>query len=127
MKTRLLALLVAGSVVLVGATVAQGQSQTQSQTVRPPPAYLGGGAPDALKILPPPPAPSSARERADFAVFGQTRALAGQPRWSLATDDANLAPGAGMFSCARTTTSAPGLTPGRARRMRRSACPSPMN
>jgi acid phosphatase (class A) len=63
--------------------------------------YLApGAAPDTLRILPPPPRAGSARQADDRAVFDATRALAGQPRWSLAVSDANLAQGPDLFSCA---------------------------
>lgn len=47
----------------------------------------GPPPPDGLAILSPPPAPGSARDRADKAAFLATRRLAGTPRWRLATDD----------------------------------------
>ena len=63
--------------------------------------YLAAGAaPDTLRILPPPPKSGSAREAGDREVFAATRALAGGPRWALATRDADLSKGSGMFSCA---------------------------
>lgn len=75
--------------------------------------YLAAGAgPDTLHILPPPPAPGSAREAGDHAVFAATRALAGQPRWTLAKQDANLIQGAGMFSCAIGVKLDPSTAPG---------------
>jgi acid phosphatase (class A) len=64
-------------------------------------AYLSGDAiPQTLRALPPPPKPDSAREADDRAVFAATRALAGQPRWTLATADADLTKGPGLFACA---------------------------
>ena len=63
--------------------------------------YLAAGAaPDTLRILPPPPKAGSAREAGDREVFAATRSLSGTSRWRLATDDANLARGADLFSCA---------------------------
>src|ERR1700722_11739745 len=56
--------------------------------------------PQTLRLLPPPPAAGSGREADDEAVFARTRALKGDPRWSLATSDADLSPRAGMFACA---------------------------
>jgi acid phosphatase (class A) len=56
--------------------------------------------PQTVRILPPPPAAGSGREADDEAIFARTRALAGTPRWSLATADADLKPGPGMFACA---------------------------
>lgn len=55
--------------------------------------------PDAITILPPPPAPGSAAARADQAVFAATRALAGSARWRIATDDVTNAP-LDRFACA---------------------------
>jgi len=100
MKLRLLApLLAAGCVAAVSTALAQSPA-----TMAPPVGFKGylapGAAPDTLRILPPPPAAGSKREAADREVFAATRALAGTPRWSLAIEDANLAPGPGMFSCA---------------------------
>jgi membrane-associated phospholipid phosphatase len=43
--------------------------------------------PDLTKILVQPPAPGSPRAVADAAIFDQTRALKGTPRWELATSD----------------------------------------
>lgn len=55
---------------------------------RPPPPYLAGQAmPDLLRILPPPPAPGDPRALDDRETFRRTRALAGTPRWALATRD----------------------------------------
>ena len=56
--------------------------------------------PQTVRILPPPPAAGSGREADDEAIFARTRAMAGTPRWSLATSDADLRPGPGMFACA---------------------------
>ncbi|MFZ0269750.1 acid phosphatase, partial [Caulobacter sp.] len=50
--------------------------------------YLAPQArPDLTTILAPPPAPGSPRAVADAAVFRQTRALQGTPRWTAATAD----------------------------------------
>src|SRR5580698_4016480 len=56
--------------------------------------------PQTLRILPPPPKAGSGREADDQAIFNATRALKGDPRWSLATSDADLSPRAGLFACA---------------------------
>jgi acid phosphatase (class A) len=56
--------------------------------------------PQTLRLLPPPPVAGSGREADDEAIFARTRALKGDPRWSLATSDADLSPRAGMFACA---------------------------
>ena len=59
-------------------------------------------APPVLAILPPPPAAGSPREADDRAAFRATRALKGQPRWDLATRDADLGPETALpaFACA---------------------------
>ena len=46
--------------------------------------YLGGDTPDGVRLLAPPPAAGSGREADDQAIFNATRALKGDPRWSLA-------------------------------------------
>ncbi len=71
----------------------------------PPPAqgYLAkGAAPDATRILTPPPAVGSLADKADRAAFNDTRKLEGHPRWSMATSDAVTSPAAILedFSCA---------------------------
>jgi acid phosphatase (class A) len=85
---------------VVTAALAQGAAAPM-----PPPAsprgYLApGAAPDTLLILPPAPTPGGQRDLGDHAVFKATRALADQPRWSLAITDADLRQGSDMFSCA---------------------------
>lgn len=100
MKLRLFApLLAAGCALAVSVALAQSPA-----TMAPPAGFKGylapGAAPDTLRILPPPPARDSKREAGDRQVFAATRVLAGTPRWSLAAEDANLAQGPGLFSCA---------------------------
>ncbi len=57
------------------------------------PAYLpGGGAPDAVRYLPPPPAKGSKAEAADIDAFKRTRRLEGTARWRLAQSDAKVSP-----------------------------------
>jgi acid phosphatase (class A) len=46
--------------------------------------------PNSLALLPAPPAAGSAQATADMEVFKATRTLRNTPRWSLATQDANL-------------------------------------
>jgi acid phosphatase (class A) len=53
----------------------------------PPPYLEQVPKADLLRILPPPPAKGSAAEKADRAIFRETRALQGTPRWTLATHD----------------------------------------
>jgi acid phosphatase (class A) len=69
----------------------------------PAKGYLAvGEAPDAIRILPPPPEAKSGRAADDLAIFAATRALKGDPRWDLATADADLHPEPGLadFACA---------------------------
>lgn len=59
--------------------------------------YLAPEArPDLTKILAAPPPPGSPRALADAAIFDQSRALKGTPRWKLATDDVD-GPAMGHF------------------------------
>ena len=46
--------------------------------------------PDSLALVPPPPAPGSARQAADLQLHQQTRALRDTPRWTYAFKDVNL-------------------------------------
>jgi membrane-associated phospholipid phosphatase len=65
--------------------------------------YLAASAlPDATRILPQPPKDGSPLAAADAAVFRQTRALKGSPRWALATADVDGSLKAMLehFSCA---------------------------
>lgn len=51
-------------------------------------SYLGAGRlPDPVMILPPPPVSGSPADQRDRAVYKQTRALAGSPRWEMAARD----------------------------------------
>ena len=50
--------------------------------------YLADAAvPDAVQILPSPPAHDAPLDKADRAAFNSTRALKGTPRWELAAND----------------------------------------
>ncbi|NBW07724.1 MAG: phosphatase PAP2 family protein [Caulobacteraceae bacterium] len=52
--------------------------------------YLAPAArPDLTTALAPPPAPGSPRDIANAAIFRETRALQGTPRWAMATRDVN--------------------------------------
>jgi len=62
--------------------------------------YLGADAPDTTRLLVPPPPPGSGRAADDEAIFKATRAMAGGPRWDVASADVNLRRGPGMFACA---------------------------
>lgn len=53
----------------------------------PTPYLAGAKVPDLTRILPPPPADGDARNQDDRTTFTATRALAGTPRWKLATSD----------------------------------------
>ena len=57
---------------------------------------------DDASILPAPPAPGSAADKADRDTFAATRRLEGTPRWKLATADADRRPTSVLrdFSCA---------------------------
>jgi acid phosphatase (class A) len=53
------------------------------------PGYLGkDGIPNAILILPPPPAPGSPLDKADAEIYAATRKFAGTPRGDLAARDA---------------------------------------
>jgi len=100
MKSWLIAPLIAAASLAAIAAVAQ-TAPVQAALK----GYLAAGAaPDALRILPPPPAPGSKREQGDREAFAQTRDLAGTARWILATQDANLSQGADLYSCALGVT-----------------------
>jgi acid phosphatase (class A) len=63
-----------------------------SETLKPGKAavkpYLAETAlPDAVQILPPPPAHDAPLDKADRAAFATTRALKGTPRWEIAAND----------------------------------------
>jgi acid phosphatase (class A) len=50
--------------------------------------YLADTAlPDAVQILPPPPAHDAPLDKADRAAFSSTRSLKGSPRWEIASND----------------------------------------
>ncbi len=80
----------------------------------PPKGYLpAGAAPDAMKILAPPPAVGSDVQKAELANFEATRALQGTPRWTQALRDADLSGKEGFhgFSCAAGVKIGPQTTP----------------
>jgi acid phosphatase (class A) len=54
-----------------------------------PPYMSDSAAPDMVRVLPAAPAPDSPENHADQQIFGQTRALEGTPRWSLAASDSD--------------------------------------
>ncbi|GAB5349310.1 Major phosphate-irrepressible acid phosphatase [Alteriqipengyuania sp. 357] len=77
----------------IGAAAPAGSQTTQD-------GYLSPELrPDLVEVLPPPPAPDSARADADRRIYRESRELEGTPRWDLATSDVR----GGMldhFSCA---------------------------
>ncbi|MFM1989726.1 MAG: Major phosphate-irrepressible acid phosphatase precursor [Pseudomonadota bacterium] len=82
-------------------------SPEQVGEVRPGSGVLNGylerkALPNALALLPPPPAEGSPAAAADLAAYRATRALRDTPRWRLATQDAELRfpAAAKTFSCA---------------------------
>ncbi len=105
---------VVGLLAIGGAgALAQAQSQAHSPSqagsmsataakVAIGPGYLAGEEPNTILATPQAPAAGDIRDEADRAVFRQTRALEGSPRWRLATDDAVLSPTSILndFSCA---------------------------
>ena len=95
-------------------------------TVAPPPTdlpevrpgYIAGylqpaQLPDTAKLLPPPPAPGSAGQAADEALYKAVSKLQGTPRWALAAKDADLTfpNAAAVFSCALGMTISKEATP----------------
>ena len=64
--------------------------------------YLPKDALDGKAILPPPAAPDSAQGRAERAMYDETRALEGTPRWKAAIEDNEIWQGGALkrFSCA---------------------------
>lgn len=95
-------------------------------TVAPPPTdlpevrpgYIAGylqpaQLPDTAKLLPPPPAPGSAAQAADEALYKAVSKLQGTPRWALAARDADLTfpTAAAVFSCALGITISKEATP----------------
>jgi acid phosphatase (class A) len=92
-------MLAAGASLCFG--LATGHAQTPAAPAKvdaPPPApagmprvegYLGKDRiPNSIAILPPPPVKGSTEDRLDNETYANTRALAGSPRWALATKDA---------------------------------------
>ncbi|WP_292959484.1 acid phosphatase [Novosphingobium sp. UBA1939] len=88
-----------------------------------PSGYLAPGAFDILAVLPPAPRMDDARGTADRAIFRATRALAGTPRWDLATSDVKLSPVDMMrdYSCAIGVNRTPENAPRTAALVRRAA------
>jgi len=64
--------------------------------------YLTPGDIDGQTVIGPPPAADSPRGKADRSIYLETRALAGSPRWRLATRDNDLWNGGALerYACA---------------------------
>jgi acid phosphatase (class A) len=81
-----------------------------------PKGYLTPGEFDVTQVIEPAPRPGDPRYDTDRKIFRATRKLAGTPRWTLATNDADYSPSAMLrdFSCAAgvvlTPQDAPRLT-----------------
>lgn len=76
-----------------GCATVEAPPPTQLAEVRPGyvPGYLKPEQlPDAIRLVPPPPAAGSAQLAADDEVYRATRALRDTPRWKLAARDAEL-------------------------------------
>ena len=114
MKLYLVAAGVAGVLALGAAALAQAPADP---SLGPPPTQEAGyfkAAPfDGKIILGPPPAADSAQGQADRAIFEQTRALQGSPRWKTAIQDNDLWQGGALqrFSCALGVDVSPRQTP----------------
>jgi acid phosphatase (class A) len=99
---------------LLSATILAGCAATSPGPTPTAGAAAAGPAPTTLKgylatnplngamILGPPPAPGSAHDRADRALYEETRALEGSARWKTAIQDNDLWGGGAVrrFSCA---------------------------
>ena len=83
--------------------------------------YLRPGDLDGKTILGPPPAADSLQGKADRAIYEQTRALDGSPRWKVAQADNDLWTGGAMnrFSCALGRQIGPATTPATQRLLHR--------
>ncbi len=80
----------------------------------PPKGYLPeGAAPDAMKIVAPPPAADSPEAAAERAHYEATRALKDTPRWTRAVRDADLSGKEGFrsYACAAGVKIGPETTP----------------
>lgn len=121
-----LALLISAAVALSACSMAAGLKSSPEPTApaptpvnsanwkEPPKGYLpAGAAPDAMKIIAPPPADGSAANLAERQTFETTRALEGTPRWTQATRDADLSGKEAFhgFSCVTGVKIGPQTTP----------------
>ena len=78
--------LVSGSCTQTTSTEAVRSNERSSPPQRPG-GYLLDRVPAAVDFLPPPPVSDSIEEQAELQIFRDTRALAGSPRWEMATKD----------------------------------------
>ncbi len=101
----------AASALMAGCATTSAGPQTLAQGPKPlkellpgylPGYLLPGTAPSSLSLLPPPPAPGSAAQARDDESAKAAVALQGTPRWSVATQDAELKfpKAAETFACA---------------------------
>lgn len=83
--------------------------------------YLDAAALDGRTILSPPPAPGSPHDRADHALYDQTRALEGRARWRMAIQDNDLWLGGALkrYACALGKDLSETATPATARLLHR--------
>ncbi len=93
-RVRLGVVLAAGAVAIGAGAVAWAQSAVREvREIRPGllAGYLPKGAtPDSLAIIPPAPDPHSPTQARDDAAAKAAQAFRGSPRWTLATQDADL-------------------------------------
>lgn len=120
------ALLIAAAVALSACSMVAGL-QSSLEPAAPPPTPVGsanwteppkgylpvGAAPDAMKIIAPPPAAGSPQNLVEKQYFDSTRALQGTPRWTQAIRDADLSGKEAYqgFSCAAGVRIGPETTP----------------
>ena len=105
--------ILAATAILGLSAIALAQGVVERPEGEEPLVYLAKGAFDILAVLPPAPQRDDPRWQADRAIFRQTRALVGSPRWRLATNDVKLGTGDMMrdFSCAMGVELTPANAP----------------
>ena len=83
--------------------------------------YLAKGTLSGQTILAPPPAPGSAHDAADHALYDETRALEGSARWRMAIQDNDLWRGGALkrYACALGKDLSETATPATARLLHR--------
>jgi acid phosphatase (class A) len=115
--------LCAGAATMIAAEEQRLTSRAAMNIIAMPTGYLGPAKlPDALLLIPRPPAPGSAAEARDEEAQKAALAERGTPRWGVATSDADLfTPQAtGALSCAAGIVISPKETPGIDHLLRRS-------